>query len=394
MTQSHTVASVAPERLFSPIRSTNTAYLYTESEYELLSRASGPLWDRVRDAIEQWYARYPDTGGDLRARFRDTDPRQHAAAWWELYVYTLFRSLAYDMEVHPALTGSSRRPDFLAQQGNTAIYIECAVAFDSPNSARADSEAWLKDCINAVASPDFGFSLRINSAGLRRAQKADVIAQIEGWVSQLDYEAERATRRDGEPGPSKRFTFADSIVTLTALALPPQQRGTNDQTILIGPAVTDVGETSIGRLKKLVNKKASQCRAVNDTFIVAVLNRMVFAQQRQVDQAMFGRESSTYLLNEDVTAVRSVERKRLQDGLWHPGPPPRGGRVSGVLFGENLSAAYVAARLPTLWVNPWASRRIPDGLPFQRRSANEGGVVFNQADATAQPGSILALPAE
>lgn len=203
------------KRLFDDVDPTNDPYLYTESDYRLFSRAVGPQWERVRTTLQAWYSDYPDLDGDLWSRFRQDDPRQHGAAWWELYNYTLFRGLGFTVEVHPPLPGSSRHPDLLATRGNALVYIECAVAFDSADSARADSEAWLKDCINAVSSPDFGFSLRIDSAGALRAQKSDVTKQIEDWVSSLDYEAESAVSESGRTSrPSKKFAFADSVVTL------------------------------------------------------------------------------------------------------------------------------------------------------------------------------------
>ena len=100
--------------------------------------------------LESWYKDYRDPDGDLRHRFRQDDAHQHDAAWWELYIYTLFRRLGYAVEVHPSVPRSSRRPDFLAVDAHDSVYVECAAAFDGGDSAQADGEAWLKDCINAV----------------------------------------------------------------------------------------------------------------------------------------------------------------------------------------------------------------------------------------------------
>ncbi len=143
---------MALQRLFDDTEPTEAPWRYSESDFDLLRRADGPHWDRVRATLDEWYRRYPDPDGDLRSRFREVDSRQHSAAWWELYIYTLFRSLGWTVEVHPSIPGSSRRPDFLATNEQSAVYIECVTAFDGPHTAKADAEAWLKDCINEAVS--------------------------------------------------------------------------------------------------------------------------------------------------------------------------------------------------------------------------------------------------
>lgn len=382
-----------PSQLFDDIEPTGDPWRYSESDYELLRRADGPIWDRVRATLDEWYGKYQDPEGDLRSRFREADARQHSAAWWELYVYTLFRSLGWTVEVHPSIPGSSRRPDFLATNERSTVYIECVTAFDGPHTAKADAEAWLKDCINEAVSPDFGFSMTINHAGSARVQKSVVTQQIERWISTIDYESERVSSLDpGAARRSKTFKFADSQVTLTAMAVPEHQRGDHGPNVMIGPMVSLFGESSVVRLRKLLSKKASQGKGIQESFIVAVLSRMTFARPDQVDQALFGADVVQYTLSSDGDSAHFAARVRKPDGLWHPGPPARGTRLSGVLFAEQLGPAYVANYLPTLWINPWSANPLVGALPFQRRSASSAGEVSHDSDATGDARTILGLP--
>jgi hypothetical protein len=73
-------------------------------------------------------------------------------------------------------------------------------------------------------------------------------------------------------------------------------------------------------------------------------------------------------------------------------PPPRGGRVSAVMFSEHLHVSRVAAELPTLWLNSWAHNPIRGRLPFQTHTAHNTGEVFLAMEATTAPETLFNLP--
>jgi len=115
----------------------------TESSFHFLNRAAGKAWGAVRELLENWYASYPDETGDLRMRFRQDDPRQHVAAWWELYIYVLFERLGYAVEVHPAADGTHNKPDFCISKDGEVMYVECTVLFEDACESVPDGLAWL-----------------------------------------------------------------------------------------------------------------------------------------------------------------------------------------------------------------------------------------------------------
>ena len=84
----------------------------TESSYDFLNRSARPDWEQLRSTLEAWFADYPSVEAkDLRARFRSRIPGSHFAAWWELYLFTLFRTIGFSVDVHPAVMTGDRRPD-------------------------------------------------------------------------------------------------------------------------------------------------------------------------------------------------------------------------------------------------------------------------------------------
>ncbi len=83
-----------------------------EDSFTFMNRVDQPLWARVREVLDAWFAEWPrGEATDLAARFQDADSRQHYPAWWELYLFTLYRRLGYSVR------RSSERPAHLRASG-------------------------------------------------------------------------------------------------------------------------------------------------------------------------------------------------------------------------------------------------------------------------------------
>jgi hypothetical protein len=99
-----TAATAMPGTLFDDRSRSGPAYKTDgESVFDFYNRVDRPEWARVRDELEDWYSQYPDDNGDLRKRFRKPGADQHFGAWWELWVYTFYRLLGYEVTPHPTM---------------------------------------------------------------------------------------------------------------------------------------------------------------------------------------------------------------------------------------------------------------------------------------------------
>jgi len=73
----------------------------TQSSFHFLNTSAWPASHNMRAALEQWFEDYPDDDkNDLRARFRKRDDN-HESAFFELFLYEVFRRLGLTPEVHP-----------------------------------------------------------------------------------------------------------------------------------------------------------------------------------------------------------------------------------------------------------------------------------------------------
>jgi hypothetical protein len=373
--------------LFDSIPRRSGPAAYSESHFAFLNRRDGPEWQRVRDLADAWYIDHPDPNGGLRARFREHDIRQHAGAWWELYSYTLFRRLGYDVDVDPVVPGGTGRPDLLVTRGDARVYVECAVLFEDGSRKASDSEAWLKDCIDAARNPDFMVGIVFERFGSLRPKKRHVTHEIENWLASLDYNSVLEASGEGNAPsfPSQTFDFVDSRVKLTALPVHPDARGNDMGRIGFGPGGGAFPIQSVGEIRKMIKDKASQCRGVDAPLIVAIANWTTFASAREVEEALFG---SRAIKRNELSAYMI----RARDGYWYPGPPPRGSSISAIMFGEHIHTSQVVGKLPTLWLNPWAHKPILAQLPFETHTAHDTGEVFLLAEASTSPDALFDLP--
>jgi hypothetical protein len=372
---------------------------YSEATFEYLNRAAGERWGTARAVCEAWFADYPaESRAELRGRFRSCDEGQHGGAWWELYVYTLYKRLGYEVEVHPPVPGKGTNPDFLVALGPHEMYVECTVIFatDGPITATPAIEAWIYDCIDSTTNRNFLVGLKIEQAGNITPSAKDVARPLDDWLATLDPEAVpadvEATNTEGELGayPEKTFHVRDWILTYTAIPNPPDGRYPGGRLLGSLPSKEASWSRDADKIFDAVKSKGGHYGSIDTLdkpLIVAVLSVGAFTEEEDVSDALFGRRAVEFIPG-DRESIRWV---RQRDGYWRPNSE-RGGRVSGVLFSHDMRPWSVASHLPSAWINPWARNPISGHPPLTTFTADAQGLGPITADRSLQvPADVLAL---
>lgn len=352
--------------------------LASESSFAFLNRASGDLWRRTRELAEVWYEHYPDSNGDLRARFRQDDVRQHVAAWWELYVFSLFRCLGYQVDVHPALHGTARRPDFRVTRDSDIAYVECTAMVDGNEWTESDCGAWLLDCINRAQNPDFIVDLAVGQTGIQRPRAREIITSVELWLASLNWDEVSTQVSAGMDPPCDTFAFRDWCIRLEAWPVRADRRGEPGRLAgshLIGNEYPRHDEDDI---RRTLSKKGSRYGTQARPLILAVLSWSGFVDEMDVTDALFGSVAVRYY--QGGVNMPPPRRVRLTDGYWRPHGSTRGSRVAGVLFSDqSLKPWSPTSALPLLWLNPWTPEPLPAMPPFGVRTTDESGRIQSKA---------------
>ena len=132
---------------------------YGESHYEYLSRTGRAPFLRVRELMESWLAEFPRKHqGEMAKRLRARDNHHFDAAFFELYLHTLFCRLGYIVRVHPRAGRLNKRPDFLiTESGRGGLLLEAASVSETSATARAEESRIhaVYDALSRFHCPDY-----------------------------------------------------------------------------------------------------------------------------------------------------------------------------------------------------------------------------------------------
>lgn len=365
----------------------------TESSYRFLNRAARPEWELVRNLVDEWFSEYPVAAqADLRSRLQDDDYVQHIGAWWELYTYTLFRRLGYDVSIHPVLANTSRQPDFLVTREDISIYVECVVHL--PNTGAVNGEgggerSWIFEATNRARDPNFMVDIEIHRTETQRPKASEIIRALESWLSSLDPDEVLQRIAAGADAPELVLNVRGWTIEYSAWPVKPERRGEGGRLIGGYPMLGGVINGEMLRFRDMVKRKGGRYGLPDKPLVVAVLNTSVFLDEGEVNEALFGSVAIRYY--QDIAGSAEAERVRQRDGYWRQGPPKRGSRVSGVLLGANIYPWRVSSELPELWLNPWADTPMDDHLPFTTHTANDDGRLLRIREKNTSPDLLFGL---
>jgi hypothetical protein len=373
----------ARETLFDDIERTDSSPMrYGENIFRFYNRINRPDWARVRDELESWYRYHPDPDGRLRDHFRGKRHDQHVGAWWELYVFTFYRKLGYEVTVHPELpNGRPDKPDFLIRRDGSAAYVECKAVIERLRTA---VEAAILDATNTATHPDFILELDIGREGSHEPSAAKIRASIENWLQGLNADDEIAARDAGEPLKTLPLEIGGWELTYTAHPVVPEQRG-NYGRLLGLHSQRVVMYDNPGLIKRAVRSKGKKYTDVeaplDHPLIVALDTTTVFIDDGEVDRALFG--SSSVLFNPDGEP-RFAPMPRARNGYWCA-DPPAGTRVSAVVIGSNIDPYSVGQNMPRMWINPW------EPMPVTDTHGLATNVLMNNDQVCRKEGTTAAL---
>ena len=350
---------------------------FSESSYAFLNRADRPDVEAMRTLLNAWFAGYPVSEQQkLKNTFMSPIYSEHLGAWWELYVFTLYRALGHDVDVHPHVpdTGSEKRPDFLVSGDHTSFYVECTAVSPRSHSGEQNwsGQAWIYDAINEVNDPNFYVGLRVDQVGKLQPRVKDVTRPLAEWLSGLDPD-------NGEKDvPPLQLQVKDWMLSVTAYPIAPEKRTGTGRLLGILPPSGAFVLNDIDVLHNALRDKGGRYgERLDKPFIVALASATGFTDDEDVTDAVYGRKALQFVEGQNMPA----HLVRLRNGYWRPAigdSPARGARVSGVIFGQQLSPQNAARAFPKLWLNPWAHQPLTSTGPFTVVEPNEDGEIVEK----------------
>lgn len=336
---------------------------FEEDSFAFLNRARGPVWERIRDVLDQWFADYPPGhAADIRARFRSRRPGQHPSAWWELYLHRLFSRLGYELTPHPEVTSTTRRPDFEMTRGEARLYLEAAVVFSGVVDEERDGvrEGWIMDALNRGTNRNFYVGIEFEQLGVQRPKDQHVYRPIEEWLATLDPDEATVVYERTGALPEKLFSVREWRFRCRAYPVKPDARSDSAAGRLLGHGpITGGFLDDREQLVDTLKQKRGKYGELDAPLVVAVNCASSFMEDDDIASALYGR--SVAYLNTLGVAESAAPPNRLRDGIW---TNDAGHRMAAVVSAVQLHPWTVTSTAPRLWLNLWAQRRLDADWPF------------------------------
>lgn len=376
-----------------------------ESSYEFLDRAAGGRYSKIRDLLENWFTYFPENAKkDLRKRFIKRDEGSHLGAWWELYIYSLYRHLGYTIERDPTIVGASTTPDFLVTKGPEALYVECTVdaTNEGPLTTSPAIEASIYDAIRDLPNSNFSVGIQITRVDADPPSTRKIAKAVADWVQTLNYSTvvadigSAAGATDPPSLPHQQIKVGGW--ELTAYASPKPQSGSHNASNFLGalPASLELNAVdNAARLEETVSAKGAhygRLGVLDKPLVVAVLSVSRIAAEHDMTNALFGWDLIPLDGHSEPAFERRVHNQHDLKGYWKGPESANGARVSGVIFSHDLQPTSVGSHLPSVWLNPWAHNKISSHPPFSTITADDDGVVLESRSAETPHSVFGPLP--
>lgn len=378
------------QSLFDEIERTDgSPATYSEDSFTFLNRADGIVWHRIREKLDGWYGAFPDDDEDVLRRFRSADPRQHYAAWWEIYLHALLTTLGFELTVHPDLPGTNGHPDFLAERGKEAFYVEAVTVFSGIVAVgrRGRLEAAVQDVIDTIDPHKFMVGLHYERVGQSMPRKTAITGPIEAWLATLDADEILGAHPSGIVQEKKRIEIGDWVLELRPMAVPLNRRGCPDyKMIAMGPG--GAGFTNdVQQLRRALTRKKRQFGTPDKALVVGALAVNSFVDQWVVEGALFGSEAVRVNIETEETTVG-----RSPDGVWIGKRGPAAKRMSAVLMGVGIVPQTIATAWPRLWHHFDPMYELDANLPFSAARVTDDDLRITEA--TRSPADVFDVPVD
>ena len=379
------VASASRATLFDRIERTNASPAgYSEDSFSFLNRVAGPYWQRVRTALDDWYAVFPDTSADLWKRFRKADPKQHYAAWWELYLHHLFTNLGFRVTPNAELPDGNSRPDLLVERGSQFFYVEAVTVFSGIVSSESHTalEPRILDIINTIDASNYFVTVRFAQSSTAMPKAVDITTPIEKWMAEHD--PDDILKLQASDLPTTSIAIDDWVLELGLVPRSPEFRGKSDNR-LVGTSGATAGFTNDRQqIYRALERKKKQHKAPDGPTVIALMAINGFVDDTEFTDALFGSPS---VRMEIATGATTVIRN--PDGFLVRQRGPASKRVSAVLSGVSVLPTNCATTPLRLWHHYTPDRKLTIDLPFATARIVDDQLVL--ADAAREPHDMLGL---
>lgn len=317
--------------LFEQIERTYTGSSnHNENPYDYYNRSARKDISIIRETLNEWFSKYPN---DEKLELRNSFKKKFDDCFYELFLYQLFTKLGFDIQVHPDLPNTSKKPDFLLKRGDLELYAEAKIVKNKSHQQEAVDRKINEfyDNISKIDSKDF--LLNIDTFILKSHKQPStkgLIKKIEEEIQMLDPDlvTEEITTKGFESIPVIEIENEDILLRIKPMPVVKSARDKKKRPIGMYPMESfwGGGEES---LRDSISMKAKRYGKLDKPFIVCVnILDIKTSGTDDIENAIWGSLAISWSTNPNNRDEKWI---RKRDGLFLGEKEPNLKNLSGVL---------------------------------------------------------------
>jgi hypothetical protein len=330
-----------------------------ETSFEFFNRAGGSLWRESRTLHQEWANRLGDREyAETRAALR-SGGSQARSAFLELYLHECLVRGGHEVTIHPELSRTSNKPDFLAAQGPTRTYIEAIVPGRSKEeTAKTNRIDVLLAALDRTGDDNFFLMTTSISPSQSNAPASAIRNQVRKWLATLNPDAV-----DPQSLPERTFEQAGWSITVEAIPISADNRGKVGRSIGIYAHYEAEIINSGPRIVTALESKAKKYGNLEAPFVVAIGLDSFDEDDHDVFDALYGSVSWSL---EATGPGESISSRAVRNRNGYFGWPGswKNRHVSGVLIVDQLLMHDPTRARVSLWIHPDAIYPLPSDPMF------------------------------
>lgn len=317
---------------------------HNENTFNYYDRSARKDVSNIRQLLNKWYLGYPvNEQIELKSRFKKT----FSSAFYELFIYQLFKHQGFEIEIHPEIPNSNKRPDFLLKKETVEFYLEAKEARDKSKEEEASENRnnQVYDLLNKIKSPNF--FLKIDELVLKTTRQPSIkkaIEKIETEVANYDPDAlmEQLTKYGLDNGAKIEYESDDLKLIISLIPKIPSARNLNEGRPIGMYPIESFWGGSEESIKDSFTKKSKRYGMLDKPYFICINAIGIKGEgDFDVEGALWGSLASTWSTDPNNKNER-MERQR--DGIFLDKTGPRCKNVTGVLVTKVMEFNIHVAR--------------------------------------------------
>jgi len=314
------------------IRTDKKPAKHNDNSFDFFDRSDSEKGKVIREVLNSWFANYPE---NEKSEFKKRFQKEFSSSLYELFIHELFIKQGFELESHPKLKNSTKRPDFLAKGNGIEFYIEVKEATDKTDAERAleNKTNQIYDIVNQTDSPNFWLQIKkLNFITDKQPSAKKVVRFLESKLPEFNPDLILDNLKTfGVKGiPFIRFEDQNLSMIIKLMPKSKEIRGKKGvRPIGIFPSESFVGGAD-DSIKSALSKKANRYGELDKPFLICINSKSYRGTDNyDVMDALFGSTSISYSTDPNN---KDEQIERAMNGFFKDNSGPKNTKVSAIMI--------------------------------------------------------------